>query len=144
MRYENILIAIDGSREAKDAFDRSLEVAKRNDARLVIAHVIETTTYLDLNGTQMINDAVIDAAKGLLNEYKEVASKAGVREVHTVLEYGDPKVVIPKKIAKKEQIHLIICGATGMGAIERFFVGSVSENITRHAKCDVLVMRNKL
>ena len=34
-----------------------------------------------------------------------------------------------------------MCGATGLNAVERFLIGSVSEHIIRYAKCDVLVVR---
>ena len=40
--YEKILVPIDGSKEAKLAFDKAIEVAKRNHAKLVLAHVIDT------------------------------------------------------------------------------------------------------
>jgi lipoprotein signal peptidase len=46
-----------------------------------------------------------------------------------------------KKYSKKDILDLIICGATGLNAVERFFIGSSAEAITRHAKCDVLVVR---
>jgi hypothetical protein len=32
-----------------------------------------------------------------------------------------------------------MCGTSGLNAVERFIVGSVSEAIVRHAPCDVLV-----
>ena len=46
-----------------------------------------------------------------------------------------------ERFSKKIQADLIICGATGLNAVERFLIGSVSENIVRSAKCDVLVIR---
>ncbi|WP_252312462.1 universal stress protein [Sinobaca sp. H24] len=36
---------------------------------------------------------------------------------------------------------MIVAGAAGMGAVERFVLGSVSEQITRRAVCDVLIVR---
>ena len=34
-------------------------------------------------------------------------------------------------------------GTSGLNAVERFIVGSVSESIVRHAPCDVLVVRTE-
>lgn len=144
MLYENILIAVDGSEEALFAFKKAIEVAKRNNGRLIVAHVIELSTYLEVNAFQVnITDSMVEYATNLLAEYKKIALESGLEKVDTVLEYGDPRTVIPKKIAKAENCDLIICGATGLNAVERFFIGSVSESITRRAKCDVLVMRDK-
>ena len=47
--------------------------------------------------------------------------------LNDVVDYGSPKVQIPKDIAKKHEIDLIMCGATGLNAVERFLIGSVSE-----------------
>ena len=56
------------------------------------------------------------------------------------VEFGSPKVKIAKDVAPKYKADLIVCGATGLNAVERLLIGSVSENIVRHAKCDVLVV----
>ena len=41
-RYQNIMVAIDGSKEADLAFVKGVHSALRNDAKLTIAHVIDT------------------------------------------------------------------------------------------------------
>jgi nucleotide-binding universal stress UspA family protein len=78
-----------------------------------------------------------------MENYQQMAINAGVKDVDYVIDYGSPKVKIPKDIAKKYNIDLIMCGATGLNAVERFFIGSVSEHITRYASCDVLIVRTE-
>ncbi|MBO8441671.1 MAG: universal stress protein, partial [Firmicutes bacterium] len=41
-------------------------------------------------------------------------------------------------------IDLIMIGATGLNAVERILIGSVTEYVTRTAQCDVLVVRTDL
>jgi nucleotide-binding universal stress UspA family protein len=53
------------------------------------------------------------------------------------------KFKIPKDVAAKFHADLIIAGATGINAVERLFIGSVSGNIARRAKCDVLIVRKQ-
>ena len=60
-----------------------------------------------------------------------------------VVEYGSPKAVIPKKIVKDTNADLVVVGSTGLNAVERFIIGSVSEAIVRHSPCDVLVVRTE-
>jgi len=36
-----------------------------------------------------------------------------------------------------------MCGTSGLNAVERFIVGSVSESIVRNSPCDVLVVRTE-
>ena len=40
--YKTILVAVDGSAGAELALHKAIHVAKRNQARLIIAHVIDT------------------------------------------------------------------------------------------------------
>jgi len=45
------------------------------------------------------------------------------------------------KMASKHHAELIVMGAQGLGAIDRFFLGSVSTRVVQHANCAVLVVR---
>ncbi|WP_100331840.1 universal stress protein [Bacillus xiapuensis] len=142
MKYENILVAVDGSKEAEWAFKKSIEIAKRHDASLNLVHVIDTRSFAAIEAyDRSIAERASSYGNELLEEYKQEADKAGVKTVNTFVEYGSPKVVIPKDIAKQVKADLIVCGATGLNAMERFLIGSVSEHITRAARCDVLVVR---
>ena len=80
----------------------------------------------------------------MLEEYKKRAISRGLERITIVVEFGDPKELIPNNIADDLGVDLIISGATGLNSVEKFFVGSVSENIMRRAKCDVLIARERV
>lgn len=141
-QYKKILIAIDGSGAAKKGFEKGLSIAKANDAKLILTHVIDTRTFATAEAyDRSIVERANKYAHELIEEYEQAAKEAGITNVEKCIEYGSPKVKIPKDIAKEQQVDLIICGATGLNAVERFLIGSVSESITRYASCDVLVVR---
>lgn len=144
VQYDHILVAIDGSKESEWALEKSIEIAKRNNAKLLLAHVIDTRSFMlidsyDPDIAERANKLAVD----MLEKYQNQAIESGVAPVQYEIEYGSPKVKIPKEIAKKHNIDLIVCGATGMNAVERFLIGSVSEHITRYAPCDVLIVRSQ-
>ncbi|MEH7442469.1 universal stress protein [Bacillus sp. JJ1122] len=142
LSYKNILVAVDGSKEAAWAFKKAIEIAKRNDANLVMTHIIDLRTFATVEAyDRTISERANQFATELMESYKQQANEAGVTNVSYEIDYGSPKVKIAKDVAKKYNADLIICGATGMNAMERFFIGSVSEHITRYASCDVLVVR---
>lgn len=144
LTYKNILVAVDGSKEAAWAFKKSIEIAKRNNAKLVMTHVIDLRTFATVEAyDQTISARAKEFAEELLENYKQQALESGVKEVTYEIDYGSPKVKIAKEIAKKFNVDLIVCGATGMNAVERFFIGSVSENIVRYAPCDVMIIRTE-
>lgn len=140
--YKHILVAVDGSKEAEWAFKNSVAIAKRNDATLNLANVIDTRSFAAVEAyDRSIADKAQAFAEELLAGYKKEAEAAGVTKVNVIVDYGSPKSVIAKDLANKVEADLIICGATGLSTVERFLIGSVSEYIVRAAKCDVLVVR---
>jgi nucleotide-binding universal stress UspA family protein len=144
LKYQNILVAVDGSKEAEWAFKKSIEIAKRNNAKIFLAHVIDTRTFASVEAYgRTIAERADKYAVELLEKYKKQAIEAGISSIDYILEFGSPKVRIPKDLARKHKVDLIICGATGLNAVERFLIGSVSEHITRYAPCDVLVVRTE-
>ncbi|MEK5037902.1 universal stress protein [Sporosarcina sp. FSL K6-3457] len=140
--YKQILVAVDGSKESEWAFKKAVAIADRNDATLNLINIIDTRSYAAVEAyDRSIAERAQKFAEELLNDYKVEAEKAGVQHVNIIVEYGSPKTMISRDLSKKLQADLIICGATGLNAVERFLIGSVSENIVRSAKCDVLVVR---
>lgn len=142
LQYKQILVAVDGSKESEWAFKKSIAVADRNDATLNLVNIIDTRSYAAVEAyDRSIAERAQNFAVELLEGYKKDAIEAGVKNVNVVVEYGSPKTMIPRELSKKLEVDLIICGATGLNKVERFLIGSVSENIVRSAKCDVLVVR---
>ena len=142
MKYENIVVAIDGSDAAEKAFQKSLEVAKNNNSHLILAHVVDSRTFATAEAyDRTLAERADEYATEILDRYMAEAKKAGIENVEKVIEYGSPKIKIAKDISKNKECDLIICGATGLNAVERFLIGSVSENIVIQSDCDVLVVR---
>lgn len=141
-QYQKIMVAVDGSNEAELAFQKAVNIAKRNEASLLLVHVIDTRAFQDVNSfDSMLADQATELAKQSLSDYKENAKNSGVEQVETVIEYGSPKLIIAKQIPQDKDVDLIILGATGLNAVERLFIGSVSEYVTCNASCDVLIVR---
>ena len=140
--YKQILVAVDGSKESEWAFRKAVAIADRNEATLNLINIIDTRSYAAIEAyDRSIAERAQKFAEDLLGDYKVEAEKAGLQRVNVIVEYGSPKTMISKDLSKKLEADLIICGATGLNAVERFLIGSVSENIVRSAKCDVLVIR---
>lgn len=138
--YKSIVVAVDGSKEAEYAFRKSIDVAHRNKGSVLnIVNIIDTRSFEAYE--RSIFDTAQQQAKELLNGYKAQAEAEGVENVNVVIEYGSPKTIITKELSNLVDADLIICGATGLNAVERFLIGSVSEAIVRSATCDVLVIR---
>lgn len=144
-RYKKIMVAVDGSPEAELAFKKSVNVAIRNNGELLLAHIIDTRSFQTIYSFDgMLAEQATEMAEQTFADYKENAKKLGLSQVTSVIKYGSPKQIIAKEMPEDNHIDLIVIGATGLNAVERLFIGSVSEYVIRHASCDVLVVRTDL
>lgn len=143
--FETILVAVDGSPEAEQAFYKAVNVAKRNQAKLILTHIIDTRAF---QSTSAFDGALADdttrMAQDSLNALAKEAEAHGLSNIESIVEYGIPKKAIAKDLPLKYNVDLIIIGATGLNTVERLLIGSVSEYVIRHAKCDVLVARTNM
>lgn len=140
--YKKVLVGLDGSVESIEAFDKAIIAAKKSDAELLLANVIELRSFQALSIYDA--DGESDHEKGtkiLLEEFAQEAHDAGIKKVSTLIEYGSPKVMMATKIPESQNVDLIIVGATGMSYLERIVVGSVASYIVSHAPCDTLIVR---
>lgn len=141
--YQTILVAVDGSKGAELALHKAIHVAKRNQARLVIAHVIDTRA---LHNVVAFDASVYESLEKedelLLEEYKQEAMNAGLKDVQIRIEFGNPKTILATDIPKETGADLMLLGATGLNAFERLLIGSSSEYILRHATIDLLIVRD--
>ncbi|KAF7018909.1 hypothetical protein CFC21_032143 [Triticum aestivum] len=80
-------------------------------------------------------------AQALVDKAKAICAEHGV-DAETVIEVGDPKETICEA-AEKLNVDLLILGSHSRGPVQRFFLGSVSNYCSHHAKCPVLVVKKK-
>ncbi len=144
LNYKNILVPVDGSKEAEAALRKAISVTKRNGAgaSLHILHVIDTRAFQNVSDfrTTMVEQVSATAEK-TMQAYLEDAKAEGLENVDYSIEYGSPKDVIAFQAPEKFGVDLIVIGATGLNAIERLLIGSVTEYVTRTAKVDTLIVR---
>lgn len=142
--YKCIMVAVDGSSEAELAFEKAIQVAWRNQAKLLITHVIDNRTLHSYSAYEADIYATLEQeARQQLSKYEERAKQLGLTDVQQILEFGDPRPMLAKTIPDRENVDLILLGATGLNAVERLLIGSSSEYIMRHAKVDILIVRNR-
>lgn len=142
-KYEHILVAVDGSYESELAFEKAVNVALRNNSELVLTHVIDTRALQSVaTFDTYIYDKLEQEAKEVLSDLEKQAREQGITNIKQVIEFGNPKNLLAHDIPEREHIDLIMVGATGLNTFERLLIGSSSEYIMRHAKVDLLVIRD--
>ncbi|KRN23353.1 universal stress protein [Lacticaseibacillus camelliae] len=144
--YTTILVPVDGSDEAELAFSKAVKVAQTNHAHLDILNVLDTKQFIGGYGGMISGDAIYQLtqdAQKYLEGLQERAEKAGLADVAIHVRFGNPKNVIATDFPHDHKTDLIMIGATGLNAVERVLVGSVTEYVNRTAPCDVLIVKTE-
>jgi len=145
--YQQIMVAIDGSKTAELAFKKAVNIVKRNEGELIVVHIIDTRSLQSFpqfdrqSASPNFIEQSTNAAKNTLRDYKEWAKKQGLDDVNTIVKNGSPRRELTEVLPEEYDIDLLVLGATGLNAFERAFIGSVSQYVIRKASCDVLVVR---
>ncbi|MDO1605751.1 universal stress protein [Lactobacillus sp. YT155] len=144
--YKRILVSVDGSQEAERAFEKAVTVARLNDAHLDVLNVLNTKQFVGMYGGMLNGDVVYkisEDAQEYLTELQDRAYELGMKkeDMSLHLRFGDPKTVIASEFPKEYKNDLIMIGSTGLNAVERLLVGSVSAYVIRNAATDVIVVR---
>lgn len=143
-KYRRILVAIDGSFESELAFEKAVNIALRNDTTLLLTHIIDTNVLQSVaTFDNYIYERLEKESQAVLDAYEQQAREKGVSSIKQIIEFGNPKIQLATEIPDKENVDLIMVGATGMNTFERLMIGSSSEYILRHAKVDLLIVRDK-
>ena len=124
-----VLLATDGSKSSTKAVRFLVEELRPENIEVVLVHVIPFLRYPEVK----------EAGQALLDRDAERLVKAGYA-VNGMLKLGHPADEIIK-VADRQKVDLLVAGAKGLGAIARFFLGSVSTKVVQHSHCSVLVVR---
>lgn len=144
--FNRIVVPLDGSEFADRALEIAIELAGKYSASIVIAHVVPIASAL-VTGPEVSSAPILlnlsseleESGRRILEEGAKKAQAAGI-PVTTVLEHGNVSDNIIS-IAENEKADLIVIGERGLGAVARFFLGSVANKVSHHAKCPVLIVK---
>ncbi|MEL6580888.1 MAG: universal stress protein [Cyanobacteria bacterium J06621_12] len=150
-----ILVAVDFSETSQAVFNSALSLAKTTGAELMIMHVlgenepgfpvIPSYTYypvLDDYDYNLYRKRYEDyQQKGIkfLQQRDREAKAAGIHSEFIQLT-GNPGRSICE-LANTWSADLILVGSRGLKGIKEMFLGSVSNYVTHHAPCSVLIVR---
>ncbi|WEV70778.1 universal stress protein [Lactobacillus sp. ESL0785] len=143
---DNILVPVDGSESAERSFDKAVKIAMTENAHIDILNVIDTRQFLgEMQDTLISGDTIYQMTQDTSKYMKDLKQWAhdnfDFDDIDYHIRYGSPKAVISYDFIKDHHNNLIIMGATGLNAVERMLMGSVTEYVDQHALADVLIVR---
>ncbi len=140
MKAKKILSPVDFSPCSSFAFQHAVELARANNATLVIAHVsAPPPTYISGFAGYGAMPPYQPEPDPRLEAMHSPDGHLRLERVHLVGLEGESIV----KYAETTGCDLIVMGTHGYGGLTRFMLGSVADYVIRHAKCPVVVVKDK-
>ena len=149
VNFKKIMIATDGSDCSRLAVDKGIELAQLSGGTVYAVYVV-STAYLSMDGDYFMG----------MNPYWESIQEAwktqGQQAVNYVNDSGEMKGIIVESVllegnpseeliryAEEGKMDIVIMGTLGRTGLDRLLLGSVAENVARHSKVPVMVVRDK-
>jgi len=144
MRYEILLIPLDGSNLCHYAVDAAVPLAKAFQSRVVLLSALDFNAglfniYYESYSPEALAREIREHLQAVLQKAWDRLAAEGIH-AETVIEEGEaPQVILER--ARTEGADLIVMTSHGRKGAKRLFLGSVTEAVLRESPCPVLVVR---
>lgn len=140
---DSILVPVDFSQPSFEALEYAIRFAERVAARLIVFHSVHLGYAFTADGYAMCDLSVLIEgarrnAEQQMQEFVRLAKFRGVK-FETVVKDGTPVSEICA-VAEQRDVDLIITATHGRTGFKHLLMGSVAEQVVRHAHRPVLVV----
>jgi len=129
-----VVVGYDGSADAERGLDWAIEYARRRRLPLEVVAASGDVTYLPERTNQEV-DSLVEEWLALAEQRLTAAGLDSWRTRTT------PEKAVPALLLASREAGLLVLGAQGHGLVGGMVLGSVSQHVTRHAECPVVVVR---
>ena len=145
-RIRRILHATDFSKASGRALEESINLAKQNNAELLVVNVVEPVGQYavgeDYGGAELymkIEDAAKQDAERSMQKLMRKLQQAKVKAKSLLLKGSSYDQIV--KAAKNRKADMIVIGTHGRTGISKLFMGSVAGKVVSLARCPVVTVR---
>lgn len=147
--YKTVLVPLDGSQFSEHALPLALDVARKSGATLRLTHVrapvfvtySETPLFLESELDARFAEREISRWQGYLDGVAgRLRLAAPAVTVTTILQQGDPAETLQRD-AEAAAADLVVMTTHARGALGRLWLGSVADELLRHLKTPLLLVR---
>lgn len=134
-----ILVPVDGSKNGEKGLKYACWLANKLDASITVLHIV-SVPYTGESAVFQIEPLEKVGRMILTNSEKLIKDKCS--DAHFILRNGSGNAgheIV--KFAEEEIFSLIVMSAKGHSSLAHLLMGSVSELVTKHSTCPVLIVK---
>ena len=132
---KRILVSTDFSDISGAGVRYACRLAGETGAELILVNVIA------LDESNFVDKTELNQHKRRLDELanKAIVETGADLKIRKIVEPGPPAGLL-LELAEKERVDLLVMSSHGRSGLARILIGSVTEEVLRHAPCPVLVV----
>lgn len=139
LKWDSVLLAIDGSRYSELAAHRAINMAQTYGEELNILSVVDVNEEFYANAPDVV-EQMVHAARDGVEKIRHATKKSKIRTNIFVREGEAHEKVL--EMAKELKASVICMGSHGRTGLRRLLMGSVTEKVIGNAPCPVLVVKS--
>jgi nucleotide-binding universal stress UspA family protein len=142
-RIKTILVPVDFSNCSREGLRYAIAFANEFGAKIILLHATYSGYIYSCEGTAIydihaLQDAARKTAERKMRELIRTVNFGAVK-FETIFTEGSPVLDICA-VAKDHDVDLIITSTHGLTGFTHVLIGSIAEQVVRHAPCSVLVV----
>lgn len=128
------------------AIDFGISFEPDRESELIFIHVLENSSEISMSEKDRIRSLKEKKVRKEFERIKEMCENKGIENIRTMLKKEEPSKKIVET-TQEEDADLIVMGSGKLhngspkGRIQKFFYGSVTEEVVHKAPCSILVAR---
>lgn len=143
---QNVLIGVDGSKDARAAVELLLRLRPSNEINATVVSVVPPMPLEADTAPEELLTVMDDVRRPLEKQAYEIAEQsvkrlrgAGAKATACVVHGHVGRELV--ELARLSKAALIVVGSRGQTGSTRYLLGSVSETVVKYADCPVLIFR---
>lgn len=141
LHIDKILLPTDFSAQSDYALRLATSLARDHEAKLLILHVAATLGAEFVSFGEAVSQLQPEThLHQIREELERVRPPDPDVPVEHILAEGDPAQEI-LRVARETNCGLIVMGTHGRSGLQRLLMGSVAEQVMRHASCPLLTVK---
>ncbi len=146
MKAKTILVPTDFSKYSDKALELAVDVAKHNNAKIHLLHVVDIVQQcvadycLSNADVASINSQIKAASDTNLKKMINKFNKNGV-QIQGEVKEGTPYEQILKE-QKSKKADLIVISSHGKTGLTKYLMGSVADKVVKGAPCNVVLVKS--
>jgi nucleotide-binding universal stress UspA family protein len=135
-KFRKILVPLDGSERSAEIIPRVVDIAQLHGSEVILNYSVPIAVVME---PWVVAAPIVTEKEGEAILERFAAPFRGI-PVKRIVTLGDPATNVLELI-EREKVDLVAMTTHGRTGATRWFFGSVAEQVTRHARCPLLVVR---